>query len=59
MTGRAFQGRKHRRTFSIDFKKEVVAEHVGGATLHRLARRHRIASHDRQRSRWADFLFHS
>lgn len=31
-----------KRTFSIDFKKEVVAEYLGGETLHRVARRHRI-----------------
>ncbi len=33
---------RKRRTFSIDFKKEVVAEYLGGETLHRVARRHRI-----------------
>ena len=31
---------RKRRTFSIDFKKEVVAEYVGGDPLHRVARRH-------------------
>ena len=34
--------RKH-RTFSIDFKEEVVAEYLGGETLHRVARRNGIA----------------
>ena len=33
---------RKRRTFSIDFKKEVVAEYLGGETLHRVARRHHI-----------------
>ena len=33
---------RKRRTFSIDFKKEVVAEYLGGGTLHRVARRHAI-----------------
>ena len=32
-----------KRTFSIDFKKEVVAEYQGGDSLHRVARRHGIA----------------
>ena len=31
---------RKRRTFSIDFKKEVVAQYLGGETLHRVARRH-------------------
>ena len=33
---------RKRRMFSIDFKKEVVAEYLGGETLHRVARRHHI-----------------
>lgn len=33
---------RKRRTFSIDFKKEVVAQYLGGETLHRVARRHDI-----------------
>ena len=33
---------RKRRTFSIDFKKEVVAQYLGGETLHRVARRHHI-----------------
>ena len=33
---------RKRRTFSIDFKKKVVAEYLGGETLHRVARRHGI-----------------
>ena len=33
---------RKRRTFTIDFKKEVVAEYLGGETLHRVARRHQL-----------------
>lgn len=33
---------RKRRTFTIDFKKEVVAEYLGGEALHRVARRHQI-----------------
>jgi transposase len=33
---------RKRRTFSIDFKKELVAQYLGGETLHRVARRHGI-----------------
>src|SRR5690606_2841814 len=33
---------RKRRTFSIDVKKEAVAEYLGGETLHRVARRSRI-----------------
>jgi transposase len=33
---------RRRRTFTIDFKKEVVAQYLGGETLHRVARRHGI-----------------
>ncbi len=33
---------RKRRTFTIDFKKEVVAQYLGGETLHRVARRHQI-----------------
>ena len=33
---------RKRRSFSIDFKKEVVAEYLGGEPLHRVARRHQL-----------------
>jgi transposase len=33
---------RKRRTFTVDFKKEVVAEYLGGETLHRVARRHHL-----------------
>ena len=33
---------RKRRTFSIDFKKGVVAEYSGGEPLHRVARRNGI-----------------
>ena len=34
---------RKRRTFSIDFKKAVAAEYLGGEPLHRIARRNGIA----------------